>query len=274
MRSIIVLSLLFLSGSAVASDCTHQADRTFDVDRADIQSLKAVLGSSDLRLRGVSDLKRIEVRGRACASTAEALENLQIGQRRDGAQLVVQTEQKGSNSFSLFGSNYAYLDLEIRVPADLAVVVDSGSGDVDARDLASLDYEAGSGDLNVENIAQELAVEVGSGDVEGSDIGRLRVDSVSSGDLNLRKIRGDAEVGRVGSGDLTLREVTGNVRVDRVGSGDVDLHDVGGNVLVGSIGSGDVLAAGVRGDLTVESAGSGDVSHRDIGGKVNVPESD
>jgi DUF4097 and DUF4098 domain-containing protein YvlB len=274
MRRLVASSLLFLSVSAFASNCEHEATRSFDVDRADIQSLKAVIGSSDLRVRGVSDLKRIEVRGRACASTEEALEKLQVRQRRDGDQLVVETERNGHYSMSLFGSNYAYLDLEIRVPAALAVVVDSGSADVNARDLDSLDYEAGSGDLDVENVARELTIDLGSGDVEGSGIGKLTVKSVSSGDINLRKISGDATVGRVGSGDVTLRDVGGSVRVDRVGSGDLDIHDVQGDVSVGRIGSGDVSAFSVRGNLTVESAGSGDVSHRDIGGKIDVPHDD
>jgi DUF4097 and DUF4098 domain-containing protein YvlB len=274
MRWLFASSLLFLSASAFASSCAHEATRSFDIDRADITSLKAVIGSSDLRVRGVSDLKRIEVRGHACASSEGDLEKLQVRQRRDGDQLVVETERNAHYSLSIIGSTYAYLDLEIRVPAALAVVVDSGSADVNARDLASLDYEAGSGDLDVENIAGELVIDLGSGDVEGTGIGKLSVKSVSSGDINLRKISGDATVGRVGSGDVTLRDIGGSVRVDRVGSGDLDVHDVKGDVSVGRIGSGDVNAVSVRGNLTVESAGSGDVSHRDIGGKVDVPHDD
>ena len=272
MRSTVALLLLSVSASAFASNCANHADRSFNVDRADIRILVAKLGSTDLKVSGVSGLSRIEVQARACASDAGDLDRLVVNQRRDGDRLIVETgHNKGSYSFSLFGSRYAYLELEIRVPPDLAVVADSGSGDVDARDLASLKYEAGSGDLNVKNIAGELVVEVGSGDVEGSGVGSFHLVSTGSGDFNLRDIRGDVEVGKGGSGDIDLRKVAGSIRVGRIGSGDLDFSDVEGDVTVESIGSGDIDADNVRGNLTVKSRGSSDINHRNIGGKIDVP---
>lgn len=275
MRALVVLALSLFSAPVFAADCAHHADRSFNVDRAGIRILAAKLGSTDLKLRGVSGLSRIEVQARACASDANDLDRLVINQQRDGDRLVIETERnRDSYSFSLFGSSYAYLELEIRVPLDLAIDVDTGSGDVDARDLSSLKYAAGSGDLDVGNIAGELVVEVGSADVEGSGIGRFHLISTGSGDFTLDDIRGDVEIGRVGSGDLDLRKVAGSIQVGRVGSGDLEFSDVGGDVIVDSIGSGDVNIYKVRGDLTVQSSGSGDVSHREIGGKIDVPELD
>ena len=272
MRPIVVLFLLFVSASAYATDCANHADRSFNVDRADIRTLVAKLGSTDLKLRGVNGLSRIEVQARACASDAADLDRLVINQHRDGDRLVVETERnKGSYSISLFGSRYAYLELEIRLPPDLAAEVETGSGDVDARDLASLRYEAGSGDLEVEDIAGELTVEVGSGDVEGAGIGSFHLLSTGSGDFNLRDIRGDADVDKGGSGDIDLRKVSGSIRVGRIGSGDLDFSDVGGDVTVESIGSGDIDADNVRGNLTVKSRGSSDINHHNIGGKIDVP---
>ncbi len=275
MRAILVLTLSLFSISVFAADCAHQADRSFNVERADIKILAAKLGSTDLKLRGVSGLSRIEVQARACASDAGDLDRLVVDQHREGDRLVIDTVRNHDTwSVSLFGSSYAYLELEIRVPLDLGVDVDTGSGDVDARDLASLKYAAGSGDLDVENITGELVVEVGSADVEGSGIGRFHLVSTGSGDFKLRDIRGDVEVDRVGSGDLGFRKVAGNIHVGHVGSGDLDFSEVGGDVIVDSIGSGDVNADDVRGNLTVKSSGSSDITHRNIGGKIDVPESD
>ncbi len=275
MRSLLAACFVLLSGSVFASDCAHHADRSFNVDRADIKTLVAKLGSTDLRLRGVSGLSRIEVQARACASDEKELDRLIVNQRREGDRLVVDTDRsKGNFSFSWFGSSHAYLELEIRVPLDLATRVHTGSGDVDARDLASLEYNAGSGDLRVESIAGELVVDVGSGDVEGSGVGRFHLVSTGSGDFNLRDIRGDVEVGSVGSGDIDLRKVAGSVRIGQVGSGDLEISDIGGDVSVDSIGSGDLDADNVRGNLTVKSRGSSDINHRNIGGKVDVPSDD
>lgn len=275
MRLLVVSTLILFSTSAFAADCAHHADRSFNVDRDGIKSLVAKLGSTDLRVRGVDGLARIEVQARACASNAGDLDRLVIEQHRDGERLVIATERSNDSwSISLFGSSYAYLDLEIRVPRDLSLQINSGSGDVDARGLASLDYSAGSGDLDVADIAGELKVETGSGDVEGSGLGRLHLRSTGSGDYNLRDIHGDVEVGDVGSGDLDFRKVAGSIRVGEVGSGDLDFSDVGGDVSIDSIGSGDVSVNDVRGNLTVRSAGSSDISHRNVGGKIDVPEAD
>jgi DUF4097 and DUF4098 domain-containing protein YvlB len=275
MRWIILASLSIASGPALATNCEHEADRSFQVDAAGLRTLATQFGSTDLRLRGVPGLAKVEVRARACASDADDLDRLTLNHRVDGDRLVVESERhRSSFSFTIFGSHYAYLDIEIRMPASLAVEVDSGSGDIDARDLASLEFDAGSGDLNVQNVAGELIVSVGSGDVEGSDIGRLHLKSTGSGDIALDDIRGDVEVGGVGSGDLTFSKVAGSVRIDHVGSGDVGLRDVTGDVTIGSIGSGDVDATDIRGNLSVKSSGSGEVSHRNIGGRVDVPGSD
>ena len=273
MRSIIVSSLILLSAPVLATECEHTADRSFDVDAAGLRSLATNLSSYDVRLRGVPGLARVEVHARACASNADDLQKLVLNHRRDGDRLVIDNGPDPSSfSFSLFGSHYAYMDVEIRLPASLAVEVDNGSGDVDARDLHSLRYESGSGDLDVNNVAAELIADVGSGDIEGADIGSLHLQDVGSGDVNLRDIHGDADIDDVGSGDVTLRTVEGSVRVGEIGSGDVELRAVSGDVSVDAIGSGDLMVEDVGGNFSVKSVGSGDIDHRNVRGKVDVPE--
>jgi len=271
MRLLLASPLLFLSAACAAASCEHRADRSFEVDRSGVQSLAVRLGSTDLELRGVPGLQRIEVRATACASSADALERLQVSQRRDGDRVEVTAERSGTTSITLFGSTYAYIDLEIRVPGDLRVEVDTGSGDVDARNLDAFSYKAGSGDLELRDVSGNVVVEVGSGDVEAENVGTFVLTATGSGDIEVDRVKGAVQVGRVGSGDVTFTKVGGSVDIERVGSGDVVLRDVEGNVRIGSIGSGDVTVNGVRGDLTVQSKGSGDISHRDVGGRIDVP---
>ena len=274
MRRLFLASVsLMLSTAAHADDCAHRADRDLDIDAARLKSLAIEAGATDLRVHGVAGLARIEVRGRACASSAELLERLRVTEHRDGDRVVVRAEREG-NSWSLFGSSYASLDLEVRIPAALALDVDTGSGDAVIEDVASLAWKAGSGDLEARNIAGTLRASVGSGDVEARDVGAFDLGSTGSGDIHVDGVRGDVEAGNGGSGDLTFRRVNGSVRVGSVGSGDIALRDIGGNVSVDSTGSGDVDVDGVRGDLTVKAQGSGDTSHRNVAGKVSVPEDD
>lgn len=274
MRCLILASAaLLLSSAAIAGECKHQAARNLDIDAAGLKALAIEPGSSDIDVRGVAGLTRVEVRGRACASSAELLERLRLVERRDGDRVVVRVEREGG-SWSLFGSTYASLDLEVRIPEALALEVATGSGDAVVANVASLDWKAGSGDLEARNIAGMLRAKVGSGDVEARDVGAFILGSTGSGDFKVEGVRGDVEVGSGGSGDLTFRRVTGGVRIGNIGSGDVDLRDIGGSVTVDSIGSGDVTVDGVRGDLTVKSQGSGDTSHRNVAGKVDVPQRD
>lgn len=272
-RLVLACATVLLSTTVRADDCEHHASRDLDIDAAGLKSLVVEAGASDLRVHGVAGLARIEVRGRACASSAELLERLRVSERRDGDRVFVRAEREG-NGWSLFGSSYASLDLEVRIPAALALEVDVGSGDADIEDVASLAWKAGSGDLEARNIAGMLRASVGSGDVEARDVGAFELGSTGSGDIHVEGVRGDVEAGNGGSGDLTFRRVNGSVHVGSVGSGDVAVREIGGNVTVDSTGSGDVDVDGVRGDLTVRAQGSGDTSHRNVAGKVSVPNDD
>lgn len=273
MRSLILVPLLLVSSLTSAAECRHQAARDLDIDAAGLRALALEVGSSDLKMRGVAGLKRIEVRGKACASDPAMLDKLQLIQRRDGDRVVVVVEKNVSNSGSWFGSNHAYLDLEVRVPADLPLEVEASSGDSDIREVASLDLKTSSGDAVLRKIAGDVTVAASSGDIEAQDVGAFTMKSTGSGDMHVSGVRGNVRADRGGSGDLHFEKVGGSVEVGSVGSGDVSVRDIEGDVLVGSTGSGDVSADGVGGNLTVRAQGSGDTRHSGVKGRVELPAS-
>lgn len=271
MRFLIVSPLLFISSLSVAAQCEHQAARDFDIDVSGLRALVVENGSSDLRVRGVAGLQKIEVRGKACASEAAMLDTLQLNQGRDGDRAIVAVDKSVRNSNSWFGSNYAYIDLEVRVPAALAVEVASSSGDADIRDIAALTMKTSSGDVDLNDIAGGVEMSASSGDVEARNVGSFTLISTSSGDMNVVGVRGNVRADRGGSGDLHFEKVSGSVEVGSVGSGDVSLRDIEGDVLVGATGSGDVSADGIGGNLTVRAQGSGETTHRNVKGRVELP---
>ncbi len=275
MRRIALLLFALAPALAAATDnCKFEARRDFDVDAAGLKAIAFRIGSSDLVVTGVAGLAKVEVRGRACASEQAWLDGLRVDQQRSGDRLEITPRQDRGQHWSWFESSYAFVDLEVRVPASLAVDLRSGSGDAKIREVAALDYNGSSGDLAIDRIAGAVSLSLSSGDVNGGDLGSLDIRSVSSGDVALRDIRGDATVDRVGSGDVTLDNVGGGVKVGHVGSGDVRITHVERNIEVGSVGSGDVDVSDVGGDFSVRSKGSGDVHHRGVRGKVDVPRSD
>lgn len=273
MRRAAVLLTLLPSLAFAADPCEFTAQRDFDIDAAGIATLVLAPGSDDVEIEGVAGLERIEVRGKACASSEARLAELVIEQQRVGKDLAISTRER-SSEFSLFGASYAYLDIALRVPASLTVGIRGSSGDAKVKGIAALDFNTASGDLVAHAIAGSLGVGTASGDIEGSGFGSVQVRSTASGDIDLRDVRGDVGVGSAGSGDLRFERVGGSVQIGTVGSGDVTLAQVERDVVVDAIGSGDIEASGIGGDLRVRSSGSGDVSHRDVRGTVSLPQDD
>ncbi|MEO7067784.1 MAG: DUF4097 family beta strand repeat-containing protein [Rhodanobacter sp.] len=270
----VVLLLLALPAAASAAECRYSAPRSANLDAIGLHNLLLNVGSDDVDIQGTPGLSRVEVRGTACASKAKFLEDLQISAKRDGADATVDTLTNRPFSIGIFGSRYAYLKLQIRVPTTLAVQIKSGSGDVKAQQLAALNFDAGSGDLMASGIAGALTLKLGSGDVDARQVGSVDLRSTGSGDVKVDGVNGDVHSGRSGSGDLSFSHVRGSVTVESTGSGDVTLNQVGHNVDVGSTGSGDVTANDVDGDFTVRSSGSGEIQHNRVKGKVSVPADD
>ncbi|MGH8122302.1 MAG: DUF4097 family beta strand repeat-containing protein [Rudaea sp.] len=271
MRTILALLLLLSSSLASADNCKFSAERNLDIDPAGLHALRVELGSSDLHLQGVADLKRIEVRGKACASEQAWLADLNVTQSREGDKIVIKPVKSPERHGALLGNSYAYIDLVVRIPAALALEVDSGSGDAEIANIAALDFTAGSGDLKLEHVAGAVVVEVHSGDVVASDVASFTLRKTGSGDVHANNLRGEVKVGHAGSGDLHFADVHGGVQIDSIGSGDLGVERIGGDVVLGSIGSGDVEANHVTGNLIVKAAGSGEIHREQIGGRVEVP---
>ena len=273
MRRFAILLFAVAPALASANDCKFIAHRDFDVDAAGLKTVAFSLGSSDLVVEGVPGLTKVEVRGRACASEEAWLADLKVDQHVSGDRLTV-TPQQGRSNWQWFGSSYASFDIEVRVPAAMAIDIKASSGDSKVRNVASLAYDGSSGDLIVDKIAGLLSLELSSGDVQARDVGSADVRSVSSGDLTLRDVRGDVQVDRVGSGDLRLDNVGGGVTIGSVGSGDVTISHVERSIGVDSLGSGDLDVADVGGDFTLRRKGSGDAHEHGVRGKVDVPRDD
>jgi len=273
-KIIIALLLTTLPLAAGAAECRYSAPRNAEIDAAGLNSLLLKLGSTDMDIQSVPNLNKVEVRGTACASDASWLKDLQIGAKRDGDHAAVIAQNNRNNTFSLFGSSYAYLKLQVRVPASLAISVDSGSGDVNASNLASLDFNSGSGDLVADHITGLLALKLGSADAQARQVGSVDLHETGSGDVRVDGVQGDVQADHSGSGDLTFSNVGGSVNVGATGSGDITLKNIGRDAKVGSTGSGDVNVNGVGGNFSVGAAGSGDVHYKNVKGKVSVPKGD
>jgi hypothetical protein len=92
-----------------------------------------------LKITGEEGLTEVQAHGEACAKNRRSLEKVQLRGERSGEEvrIVVDIPEGWSNG--------GVLDLEVRVPAGLAVDIQDGSGEVEVDGVASLRLQDGSG---------------------------------------------------------------------------------------------------------------------------------
>lgn len=128
------------------------------------------------------------------------------------------------------------VDLELVVPADLALDLETTTGDIAASGpFTSALLATGYGDVRVSEVAGSVQARSSSGDVELSDVGGAVEATTSYGDVTLRACRGARIVGKSSSGDVVASDG---------GTGEWDLDSK----------YGDVKLAGGSGTLAIETS--------------------
>ena len=232
-KSVVTVALLTfplaVQGQHIGPRYTDPRSATVDADGA--QSLFVEARAGMLRIEGRSGISRVRVTGTAYASRREWLDDIRLLARRVGDEVRIVADIPETRGPS-FGESVRGLDLVIEVPANLAVAVEDGSGEVEVRGVAELEIDDGSGELVIEDIG-----------------GRVRVTD-GSGELRIRNVRGDLWV-RDGSGEITAEGIHGSVHIMDDGSGSIHVDDVGGDFVVEHDDSGSISFDNVKGSVRV-----------------------
>lgn len=252
MKKTLWLCALFVTPSLQAWNCAHskQIDEVLDLSGSDDVTVQAWAG--DLEVRAGSGSEAV-IRGKVCVSDEDMLDEATVSVE-GGKHAKIAVELPETSGWSLTGNHYAYMDLKVELPDDIAVIVKDSSGDAEITGVAALSVSDSSGDLEIRDI---------NGVVEVKD---------SSGDIEMEDIRGDVLVANDSSGDIEIEHVTGSVLIDNDSSGGIYISDVSDDVVVERDSSGDITADGVGGDFTVLRDGSGDIRAVNVTGKVSTPE--
>lgn len=172
------------------------------------------------------------------ASSRGRLDRIKVDMSGRGGGVVIKTRK-------LFSNGNASVDLEITMPADGRVSVDTGAGEVTVRDMAGrIEVRSGAGEVDVRGASGPVRVDLGAG--------QITYEGAPSGDCRFQ----------TGAGEIILRlPEDPDVRID-VGTGlggvDVDF-DVDGRVSPRNVDG--VIGDGRQGSIFAHT-GVGSVSVR------------
>jgi hypothetical protein len=272
---IALLTVVFSSGAAYAggglfgNECSNTAPRNASTSAAGITRVIIHAQSGTLKIDGQTGDNSVAVHGTACSSDEDFVRSINFRMRKSGTDLIVETEIPERNHID-FGWFQARLDLEILVPAGVALVVRDGSGATEISNVGPTDIEDGSGELQVRHVAGDLKIEDGSGAITIEDVrGSVRLED-GSGGIDIRNVAGNVEVDD-DSGGMDIQQIGGSVTVLDDSSGRITIRGVKQNVVIGDDGSGGVDVQDVGGDFTVRRKGSGGVDYARVSGRVSVP---
>lgn len=132
----------------------------------------------------------------------------------------------------------ASADVVVKLPPTISLDVKDKSGDICITDIHSLVLEANSGDIQIEDVAQDVTIVDDSGDLVLDNVGGNVDITDDSGDIEVSNVESDVRIND-DSGDITVKRVDGLVTiVDK--SGDIEIYDAG-DVEIISDSSGDQI---------------------------------
>lgn len=272
-----LIPLLVLGASHVitsnAADwgCKFTADRSATIDATGAKKIVIGAGAGDLSVRGQDDQTSVRATGRACASSDEILDKIQLESRRDGDTIYLKTLFPEISEGLLGFNRYASLDLTVIVPKSAAITVQDSSGDLELDAVQSAVVADSSGDLNISDVAGDLQVTDSSGDIEIEKIGGNLTVRDSSGDIEIEDVQGGIGIPVDSSGDIQIGRVAGSVHIRNDSSGGIVIGHVKRDVQIDVDSSGDISVDDIGGNFTVSADASGDINHSKVAGTVQVP---
>lgn len=257
-KPIIFASLLIFglaSATASAARCKYRADRSADIEADGIATVEIYALAGELRVRGVEERDRISAVGDACVSKEAMLEEVGITVREsdDRVQILVEIPDTSGETGDRWARQYAVMDLDVRLPSGMAVIIHDSSGDLEVEKVAGAEVSDSSGGIELRDIA-----------------GPVLIPRDSSGDIYMERV-GDVTIQVDSSGEIEIRDAM-SVTIANDTSGDIVIRDVQGSVLIGNDSSGTITARDIGGDLIVENDTSGGIRYDRVAGEVNVPE--
>ena len=235
MKLFVILLMAILSWSAcigldvndLGDNCDFSDDIRSSLPAQNVSTIRINAAAGDLVIRQ-HDADAVDIYGFACASSRSDLDRINLVTEVDSGEIQITADLSRVR-------NNASLDLSLKVPRHARLIITDSSGDI-----------------LIENIANDIYLEDGSGNTQIYDV---------TGWVKMTD----------GSGNIVMKNIYDNVTIEADGSGNISISNVDGDVYIGEDGSGNIVVTNVSGDFSVGHDDSGNVSYSNIAGQVNLP---
>ncbi len=229
-KTALIIGIVILFAFASISGFSAQEEKKLSLNTNGIEVLDIECGAGSLIIKGGDDLKTIEVKAEIVAknsSTGDIEKRVKLTLKKSGKKAFLVSKITSSGFFSL--SKNARIDLELRVPRKLALVIDDGSGSIEINGMSDIELEDGSGSVDIEDLGGDLSIDDGSGSITVNTVkGDVKITD-GSGSIKIYGIDGSVTIDD-GSGGITIDGVQKNVTIKDAGSGSVNIENVKGTV--------------------------------------------
>jgi Putative adhesin len=212
---------------------------TFETPGELTLDLKIPSGRIDVETSAGSTTEiELDVRGNE-ERAAELLEDarIELEERRGGHELVVWAENRSGWRFW----DRADFRLTVRAPEGANLRVSTASADVRGRGrFGTLDAEAASGDIEIDDVGGDATAKTASGDITLRSV---------AGSTSVNTASGDAELGRI-DGPISVKTASGDVEVAEAGSG-AGISTASGDQHIAAVAAGSVDLKSASGDIRV-----------------------
>ncbi len=250
------LPLAFLSQAQAWERCEFERDINQTLSLSNAELIKISVNAGGLIINGHSDQNNIVIKGKACASRADKLDEIELLTEQKGETAKIETLMPDSNSGSWFKKNdYAYVNLDITVPDKLKLAVKDSSGGIKISHVGSLSLKDSSGDLDIDHVSGDLSVHDSSGGITIEHVDGTVTLSDSSGSIDISDIEQNVVINNDSSGSIYISNTKAGVHIKHDSSGSIHVQDIAG-------------------DFRVDRDGSGQITHKNVQGNISLPADD
>lgn len=206
--------ILLLPMVVVADVCSYEKTVSFTVPVDTIQrlSIRAETGALVVHALPATDGVQDEVRveARVCSARKATLGYMDVVHALKGDVLLVQAVIPEIDS-AFWINHYPYIDLDIGIPAGLAVTIKDRSGDMQVSGTGALRIDDGSGGITVSNIVGDVWIDDGSGEIFVGQVDGAVEISDGSGSIDVMDVEQAVTILEDGSGSTEYRNITGDI---------------------------------------------------------------